>query len=72
MKIPSSLLNMYKELADNIPGFSMPRHGHLEKWAKQGKGSRAAVMTECGGDEDVFGDGDGDGDCNGGRGEMGS
>ena len=34
--IPPSLLNMYKELANDIPGFQMPNHGYLVKWAEQG------------------------------------
>ena len=29
--IPPSLLNMYKELANDIPGFQMPNHGYLVK-----------------------------------------
>lgn len=34
--VPSSLQNIYKELADDIPGFKMPRHGDLTRWAEQG------------------------------------
>jgi len=34
--IPPSLQNIYKELADNYPDFTVPRHGCLEEWAKQG------------------------------------
>lgn len=33
--IPPSLKNMYKELADEL-GLSIPNHGNLEKWARQG------------------------------------
>ncbi|XP_068217446.1 uracil-DNA glycosylase-like isoform X3 [Palaemon carinicauda] len=33
---PPSLLNMYKELGNDIEGFSRPSHGHLIGWAKQG------------------------------------
>ncbi|KAK3932222.1 Uracil-DNA glycosylase [Frankliniella fusca] len=33
---PPSLLNMYKELATDIPGFTAPKHGYLEGWAEQG------------------------------------
>lgn len=36
VRIPPSLLNMYKELENDIPGFKRPNHGHLEKWAEQG------------------------------------
>ena len=31
-----SLLNIYKELADDIEGFKAPSHGCLVGWAKQG------------------------------------
>jgi len=34
--IPPSLQNIYKELGDNYPDFTIPRHGCLEGWAKQG------------------------------------
>ncbi|KAH7982348.1 hypothetical protein HPB52_004190 [Rhipicephalus sanguineus] len=33
---PPSLLNMYKELANDIPGFQQPSHGNLTGWAQQG------------------------------------
>nr|XP_053634004.1 uracil-DNA glycosylase-like isoform X1 [Cherax quadricarinatus] len=33
---PPSLLNMYKELESDIPGFERPSHGYLLGWAKQG------------------------------------
>ena len=33
---PPSLVNMYKELKEDIPGFIIPNHGFLEGWAKQG------------------------------------
>ncbi|XP_069691832.1 uracil-DNA glycosylase-like isoform X1 [Periplaneta americana] len=33
---PPSLLNMYKELERDIPGFQTPRHGNLIGWARQG------------------------------------
>ena len=33
---PPSLLNMYKELENTIPGFTRPNHGYLESWARQG------------------------------------
>ena len=32
---PPSLVNMYKELKEDIPGFIIPNHGFLEGWAKQ-------------------------------------
>lgn len=36
IKIPPSLVNIYKELKDEIEGFEIPDHGFLEKWAKEG------------------------------------
>lgn len=36
VRIPPSLRNMYKELANEIPGFKVPQHGDLTKWARQG------------------------------------
>jgi len=35
-KIPSSLINIYKELSNSIPNFTKPNHGCLENWSKQG------------------------------------
>lgn len=35
VKIPPSLLNMYKELHDEL-GCYIPNNGYLEKWARQG------------------------------------
>jgi uracil-DNA glycosylase len=35
VKPPPSLVNIYKELKEDV-GFSVPDHGYLEKWAKQG------------------------------------
>lgn len=34
--IPPSLLNIFKELETDIPGFKRPTSGNLEHWAKQG------------------------------------
>lgn len=34
--IPSSLRNIYRELANCIPGFVIPSHGDLTEWALQG------------------------------------
>jgi uracil-DNA glycosylase len=34
--IPPSLRNIYKELQTDIPGFTIPNHGDLTKWAEQG------------------------------------
>lgn len=36
IKIPPSLVNIYKELATDIEDFEIPEHGFLETWAKQG------------------------------------
>lgn len=35
IKIPPSLLNMYKEIQDEY-GFDIPNNGYLDSWAKQG------------------------------------
>lgn len=35
-KLPPSLVNIYKELESDIPGFIAPKHGDLSGWAKQG------------------------------------
>lgn len=43
--IPPSLLNMYKELGTDIPGFTLPRHGNLTKWADQGVLLLNATLT---------------------------
>lgn len=34
--VPPSLKNIYKELATDIPGFTIPQTGDLTKWAQQG------------------------------------
>ena len=36
IKIPPSLVNIYKELKDEFEDFEIPKHGFLEKWAKEG------------------------------------
>ena len=36
IKSPPSLQNMYKELVTDIAGFTIPNHGYLGYWAKQG------------------------------------
>lgn len=36
VKIPPSLRNIYKELAQSISGYQIPDSGNLESWAKQG------------------------------------
>ncbi|WP_122036257.1 uracil-DNA glycosylase [Aliivibrio sp. EL58] len=45
IKIPPSLRNMYKELAQDIDGFVIPDHGYLESWAKQGVLLLNTVLT---------------------------
>jgi uracil-DNA glycosylase len=35
VRVPPSLINIYKELESDL-GIPMPRHGNLEKWARQG------------------------------------
>ena len=44
VKIPPSLENIYKELHDDI-GFSIPNHGYLAEWAKQGVLLLNTVLT---------------------------
>ena len=45
VKIPPSLRNMYKELAQDIKGFEAPSHGFLESWASQGVLMLNTVLT---------------------------
>ncbi len=45
IKIPPSLANIYKELANDIEGFVAPQHGYLESWAKQGVLLLNTVLT---------------------------
>ncbi|MEA9444875.1 uracil-DNA glycosylase [Candidatus Fukatsuia symbiotica] len=43
--IPPSLMNMYKELKADIPGFIYPNHGYLQSWAQQGVLLLNTVLT---------------------------
>jgi len=43
--VPPSLKNIYKELADDIPGFSIPAHGNLTQWADEGVLLLNATLT---------------------------
>ncbi|WP_036829732.1 uracil-DNA glycosylase, partial [Photobacterium sanctipauli] len=45
VKVPPSLANMYKELANDIPGFQIPSHGYLQSWAEQGVLLLNTVLT---------------------------
>jgi uracil-DNA glycosylase len=45
VSIPPSLVNMYKELKMDIPGFKVPSHGNLEGWARQGVLLLNTVLT---------------------------
>ncbi|MDK1287189.1 uracil-DNA glycosylase [Pseudoalteromonas umbrosa] len=45
IKIPPSLVNMYKELANDIEGFKTPTHGYLLPWAQQGVLLLNTVLT---------------------------
>lgn len=48
VKVPPSLLNIYKELHANL-GIAIPYHGNLESWAKQGVLLLNSVLSvECG------------------------
>ena len=45
VRVPPSLVNIYKELASDIEGFQIPKHGNLEKWAAQGVLLLNATLT---------------------------
>ncbi|MGL6258370.1 uracil-DNA glycosylase [Vibrio sp. WXL103] len=45
IKTPPSLVNMYKELASDIDGFTIPQHGYLQSWAEQGVLLLNTVLT---------------------------
>ncbi|GIL17599.1 MAG: uracil-DNA glycosylase [Oligoflexia bacterium] len=42
--LPPSLVNIYKELESDL-GYPPPKHGHLEKWAREGVLLLNAVLT---------------------------
>lgn len=42
---PPSLVNIYKELATDIPEFVRPNHGYLQSWAEQGVLLLNTVLT---------------------------
>ncbi len=43
--VPPSLKNIYKELATDIEGFTIPNHGFLQPWAEQGVLLLNTVLT---------------------------
>jgi uracil-DNA glycosylase len=45
IKPPPSLANIYKELAADIAGFTIPSHGNLHAWAEQGVMLLNTVLT---------------------------
>lgn len=45
VKTPPSLVNIYKELAQDIEGFTIPDHGYLQSWAEQGVLLLNTVLT---------------------------
>lgn len=45
IKTPPSLVNIYKELAEDIAGFTIPNHGYLQSWAEQGVLLLNSVLT---------------------------
>lgn len=45
IKIPPSLVNIFKELATDIDDFIIPNHGNLVSWAKQGVLLLNTVLT---------------------------
>ena len=45
MIVPPSLKNIYKELAEDFPGYVTPAHGELTKWADEGVLLLNATLT---------------------------
>lgn len=45
IKVPPSLVNIYKELSTDIVGFTTPEHGNLSTWAEQGVLLLNTVLT---------------------------
>ena len=45
IKVPPSLVNIYKELVTDIKGFNTPKHGCLSHWAEQGVLLLNTVLT---------------------------
>eukprot|EP00095_Tigriopus_kingsejongensis_P005905 maker-scaffold502_size153915-snap-gene-0.27 protein:Tk05905 transcript:maker-scaffold502_size153915-snap-gene-0.27-mRNA-1 annotation:"uracil-dna glycosylase" len=45
IKTPPSLVNMYKELEQDIDDFTIPNHGYLKSWADQGVLLLNTVLT---------------------------
>lgn len=45
VRTPPSLVNIYKELAQDIDGFEIPQHGFLQSWAEQGVLLLNTVLT---------------------------
>lgn len=45
IRVPPSLKNIYKELATDIEGFTIPTHGDLTSWADQGVLLLNATLT---------------------------
>jgi len=45
VKTPPSLVNIYKELKQDIEGFEIPSHGYLQSWAEQGVMLLNTVLT---------------------------
>ncbi|SIQ56935.1 Uracil-DNA glycosylase [Aeromonas sp. RU39B] len=45
VRTPPSLVNIYKEMARDLPGFCTPNHGFLESWAHQGVLLLNTVLT---------------------------
>ncbi|MCR3754961.1 MAG: uracil-DNA glycosylase [Candidatus Westeberhardia cardiocondylae] len=45
VSLPPSLVNIYKELSQDIDGFYIPNHGCLESWARQGVLLLNSILT---------------------------
>ncbi|KAK8898904.1 uracil DNA glycosylase [Tritrichomonas musculus] len=52
VKIPPSLVNIYKEIHEEYPDFKIPNHGYLESWANQGILMLNATLTVAKGEAD--------------------
>lgn len=45
VRTPPSLVNIYKEMARDLPNFTVPNHGNLASWAEQGVLMLNTVLT---------------------------
>lgn len=45
IKLPPTLINIYKELKNDVQNFQFPKHGYLIKWAEQGVFLLNSILT---------------------------